>query len=363
MKANHRTYRLLAMVLALVMVIAMFPSSVIAAGTTIAGSPETVKVGIDAAAHRENDFNKGWKFYLGDNSSASNENFDDSGWENVDLPHDFSITQHFTASGEAESGFLPGGTGWYRKHFVLDEQNDGKTFLLNFDGVYMHAYVYVNGKFVGEHHYGYTSFAFDITEQLVCDGSTENVVAVKAVNKLPSSRWYSGSGIYRDVTLYALDAVHVDLNGVRITTPDIASGNGTANVKVDVVNDGSSAVSVTVTAKITEKGSDSVLASASADVSVSAGSTAAATIAPVVSSPRLWSIETPNLYTLTVEVSVNGETVDSCDTDFGYRWTEWNSSGFHLNGKAVKLNGVCLHHDLGSLGAAFSMPALRRQLE
>ena len=145
MKANHRTYRLLAMVLALVMVIAMFPSSVIAAGTTIAGSPETVKVGIDAAAHRENDFNKGWKFYLGDNSSASNANFDDSGWENVDLPHDFSITQHFTASGEAESGFLPGGTGWYRKHFVLDEQNDGKTFLLNFYGVYMHAYVYVNG--------------------------------------------------------------------------------------------------------------------------------------------------------------------------------------------------------------------------
>ena len=362
MKANHRTHRLLAMVLALVMVIAMFPSSVIAAGTTIAGSPETVKVGIDAAAHRENDFNKGWKFYLGDNSNASNANFDDSGWENVDLPHDFSITQHFTASGEAESGFLPGGTGWYRKHFVLDEQNDGKTFLLNFDGVYMHAYVYVNGKFVGEHHYGYTSFAFDITEQLVCDGITENVVAVKAVNQLPSSRWYSGSGIYRDVTLYAMDPVHVDLNGVRITTPSIASGNGTANVKVDVVNDGSSAVSAVVTAKITEKGSDSVLASASADVSVPAGSTAAATAAPVVSTPKLWSVETPNLYTLTVEVSVNGDVVDSYDTDFGYRWTEWNSSGFYLNGKAVKLNGVCMHHDQGALGATAYYDAIYRQM-
>ena len=345
------------------MVITMFPTGVIAAGNgTIQGDVEIIKVGSDAASGRENDFNKGWKFYLGDNSSASNANFDDSGWDDVDLPHDFSIIQPYTSSGEAESGFLPGGTGWYRKHFVLDEQNDGKTFLLNFDGVYMHAYIYVNGKFVGEHHYGYTSFAFDITEQLVCDGSTENVVAVKAVNKLPSSRWYSGSGIYRDVTLYALDAVHVDLNGVRITTPDIASGNGTANVKVDVVNDGSSAVSATVTAKITEKGSDSVLASASADVSVSAGSTAAATIAPVVSSPRLWSIETPNLYTLTVEVSVNGETVDSCDTDFGYRWTEWNSSGFHLNGKAVKLNGVCMHHDQGALGSAAYYDAMYRQL-
>ena len=362
MKANHRIHRLLAMVLALVMVIAMFPSGVIAAGTTIAGSPETVKMGIDAAANRENDFNKGWKFYLGDNSSASNANFDDSGWDDVDLPHDFSITQHFTASGEAESGFLPGGTGWYRKHFVLDEQNDGKTFLLNFDGVYMHAYIYVNGKFVGEHHYGYTSFAFDITEQLVCDGITENVVAVKAVNQLPSSRWYSGSGIYRDVTLYALDPVHADLNGVTVTTPDIADGDGTANVKVDVVNDGSSAVSATVTAKITEKGSDSVLASASADVSASAGSRAAVTTKPVVSNPKLWSVETPNLYTLTVEVSVNGETVDSCDTDFGYRWTEWNSTGFHLNGKAVKLNGVCMHHDQGGLGSAAYYDAMYRQM-
>ena len=362
MKANHRIHRLLAVVLALVMVIAMFPSRAIAAGTTIAGPPETVEVGIDAAAHRENDFNKGWKFCLGDNSSASNANFDDSDWENVSIPHDFSITQSFTASGEAESGFLPGGTGWYRKHFVLDEQNAGKTFLLSFDGVYMHAYVYVNGEFVGEHHYGYTSFAFDITDHLVCDGITENVVAVKAVNQLPSSRWYSGSGIYRDVTLYALDPVHADLNGVTVTTPDIADGDGTANVKVDVVNDGSSAVSATVTAKITEKGSDSVLASASADVSVSAGSRAAVTAKPVVSNPKLWSVETPNLYTLTVEVSVNGETVDSCDTDFGYRWTEWNSTGFHLNGKAVKLNGVCMHHDQGGLGSAAYYDAMYRQM-
>ena len=352
----------LAMLLALVLLCSLVPSQVFAADTTVTGEPVTVKLGGNVAAQRENDFNKGWKFNLGDNSSASNPSFDDSAWQNVNLPHDFSITQHFTTDGEAESGFLPGGTGWYRKSFVLSEDVAGKTFILNFDGVYMHAYVYVNGTFVGEHHYGYTAFAFDITEYLECDGDTENVIAVKAVNQIPSSRWYSGSGIYRDVTLYALNPVHVERNGVTVTTPNIASGNGTANVKTELVNDTDAEVSATVTTKITEKGSNSVVATASTTVSVSAGSTAVATTAPVVSSPKLWSVEKPNLYTVVTEVSVNGEVMDTCEDDFGYRWTEWNSTGFHLNGKAVKLNGVCLHHDQGALGAAAYYDAMYRQL-
>ena len=220
MKHTFQTRRLLALALTLIMVISMFPARAFAAeGTTIVGTPELVKLGSDAAAQRVNDFNMGWKFNLGDNSNASNQNFDDSAWDNVNLPHDFSIIQHFTSSGEAESGFLPGGTGWYRKSFVVSEESANKTFLLNFDGAYKDTYVFVNGTFVGEHHYGYTNFAFDISEHLICDGATQNVVAVKVVNQLPSSRWYSGSGIYRDVTLLALDPVHVDLHGVTVTTP------------------------------------------------------------------------------------------------------------------------------------------------
>ncbi|MBP3659845.1 MAG: discoidin domain-containing protein [Oscillospiraceae bacterium] len=355
MKHTHHPHRILALLLALVMVISMAPAQVFAAGSTIVGSPETVKLGTDAAALRENDFNKGWKFYLGDNSAASNPNFDDSAWTAVDLPHDFSITQHFTASGEAESGFLPGGTGWYRKSFVIDEAHAGKTFLLNFDGVYMNAYVYVNGIPVGEHHYGYTNFAFDITDYLTCDGATQNVVAVKAVNELPSSRWYSGSGIYRDVTLYALDDVHVDLNGVQITTPDIADGNGTANVKVDVVNDGRIPADVTVRTTI-----DGVAGEAT--VTVPAGSTAEAELEVEVASPALWSLENPNLYTARTEVLVNGQVVDSCEDTFGFRWTEWKSTGFYLNGQAVKLNGVCMHHDQGALGSAAYYDAMYRQM-
>ena len=354
--------RLLCLVLAMVMVLTMLPVRTNAAGITIPGAPETVLANRNDAAHRENDFNKNWKFFLGDNSNASNKNFDDSSWANVNVPHDFSITQHFTTSGEAESGFLPGGTGWYRKHFVLSSDAAGKTFLLNFDGVYMHAYVYVNGSFVGEHHYGYTSFAFDITEHLVCDGVTENVVAVKAVNNLPSSRWYSGSGIYRDVTLLALDPVHVDLHGVTVTTPDIASGSGKTNVVTQLVNDSNAAVSATVKTTIRAKGSEPALATASATVTVAAGATATASTAPVVSSPQLWSVEAPNLYTVTTEVTVGGRVVDTHTTDFGFRWTEWKSTGFFLNGKAVKLNGVCMHHDQGALGAAAYTDAIYRQM-
>ena len=354
--------RLLCLVLAMVMVLTMLPVRTNAAGITIPGARETVLANRNDAAHRENDFNKNWKFFLGDNSNASNTNFDDSSWANVNVPHDFSITQHFTTSGEAESGFLPGGTGWYRKHFVLSSDAADKTFLLNFDGVYMHAYVYVNGRFVGEHHYGYTSFAFDITEHLVCDGVTENVVAVKAVNNLPSSRWYSGSGIYRDVTLLALDPVHVDLHGVTVTTPDISTGSGKTNVVTKLVNDSNAAVSATVKTTIRAKGSEPELATASATVTVAAGATATASTAPVVSSPNLWSVEAPNLYTVTTEVTVGGRVVDTHTTDFGFRWTEWKSTGFYLNGKAVKLNGVCMHHDQGALGAAAYTDAIYRQM-
>ena len=355
MKHTFRSNRLLALILALVMVLSMFPASVLAAEHTIIGSPERVELGADAAAQRVNDFNMGWKFYLGDDSNASNQSFNDSAWENVNLPHDFSITQHFTASGEAESGFLPGGTGWYRKSFVIGEEAAGKTFLLNFDGVYMNAYVYVNGTFVGEHHFGYSNFAFDITEYLVCDGATQNVVAVKAVNELPSSRWYSGSGIYRDVTLYALDPVHVDLHGVQITTPGIAEGDGTAAVKVELVNDGAAAANVTVKTTI-----DGVAAEAT--VAVPGYGTAEAELEVEVADPALWSIEDPNLYTAEIEVLVGGDVVDSCEETFGYRWFSWNSQGFQLNGENVKLNGVCLHHDQGALGAAAYYDAMYRQL-
>ena len=359
MKKHTKLHRSICVLLSLLLVISLLPATAFAASNTtgtISGPEETVQVESGEVA-RETNFNEGWKFYLGTSSTAQNVNFDDSGWKSVTLPHDFSISQSYTTSGEAESGFLPGGTGWYRKTFTLPESAGGKTLLLNFDGVYSDAYVYVNGTLVGEHHYGYTSFAFDISNYVTCDGATENVVAVKAVNTVPSSRWYSGSGIYRDVTLITADPVHVDLNGTYVTTPNISSGNGTVNVAVDVVNDGDSSASVTVTNTVVKTGD-----SASITVTVAAGETVTATASPVVSSPELWSPDSPTLYTVRTELSVEGQVVDTYDTTFGFRYFSFDSTGFHLNGQNVKLNGVCLHHDQGALGSAAYYDAMYRQL-
>lgn len=347
----------LVLTLAIILGCMALPAAAAAPTGTVTGSPETIQVSTGVGTERENNFNEGWKFYLGDSTSASTPGFNDSSWESVTLPHDFSISQPFTTSGEAESGFLPGGTGWYRKTFTMPASAAGKTVLLQFDGVYSDAYVYVNGTFVGQNHYGYTPFAFDISAYLKCDGVADNVIAVKAVNNVPSSRWYSGSGIYRDVTLVVTEPVHVDYQGTYVTTPDISTGKGTVQVETDVVNDGTSRVQVTV--KNTVVGTN---ATATATVTVDPGQTVTATASPVVSDPALWSVENPKLYTVRTELSVNGEAVDTVETTFGFRYFSFDSSGFHLNGEHVKLNGVCLHHDQGALGSAAYYDAMYRQL-
>lgn len=334
-------------------------------GITIAGDPETVRLPGSLQDTREMNFNEGWKFYLGTSSSAQTPNFNDSDWDNVTLPHDFSITQSYTTSGEAESGFLPGGTGWYRKTFILPESYASKQLFLNFDGVYSDAYVYVNGTMLGENHYGYTSFAFDITDEVTCDGSTENVIAVKAVNNIPSSRWYSGSGIYRDVTLAATDSIHVDRYGTQVTTPNIGNGDGTVHIETDIVNENESTDAVQVTVKNTvytragEKASDTV----ESNITVQNGQSVTDTSDVLVGNPALWSVETPNLYYVRTELWVDDTLTDSYETTFGFRYFSFDGTyGFKLNGQNLKLNGVCLHSDQGALGSASYYDAMYRQL-
>ena len=357
MKQRRRMVSLL-LALAIILGCTVLPAAASAAPTdTVPGTPVTIPVSAGVGTERENNFNEGWKFSLGNINSAMDPGFNDSDWDSVTLPHDFSISQSFTTSGEAESGFLPGGTGWYRKTFTMPDSAEGKTVLLQFDGVYSDAYVYVNGTPVGENHYGYTPFAFDISAYLKCDGVTDNVIAVKAVNNVPSSRWYSGSGIYRDVTLVVTNPVHVDYQGTYVTTPDIEKKIGTVQVETDVVNDGDSSVEVTVTNTVVETGDQ-----ASTTVIVPADQTVTVTASTVVSSPELWSVESPKLYTVRTELSVNGEVVDTVETTFGFRYFSFGTSGFHLNGENVKLNGVCLHHDQGALGSAAYYDAMYRQL-
>ncbi len=314
----------------------------------------------------ELNFNKQWKFNYGDVANAQSTAYSDKSWDDVSLPHDFSIIQDFTTRGtEGESGSLPGGTGWYRKSFILPQSVHDRVFILNFGASYQETTVYVNGTKVGENFNGYNSFSFDISDYLHFDGATQNVIAVKVVNNIPSSRWYSGSGLIGDVTLSVLRNIHVGLYGTQILTPDLASSNGTdgtTNIKVEIHNDAATNENINVVADIMNA-SGSVVATTSQSLSISGNTTKNITLTAEVPAPALWSVDTPNMYTARVRIEENGEALDEYYTDFGYTWSAWSqSTGFSLNGQKLKLQGVCMHHDQGGLGAVQEYDAIYRQL-
>ena len=313
-------------------------------------------------------FNDDWKFNLGEAENAQQKEFDDSGWENIQIPHDFSMDQEFSAQYEAESGFLPGGTGWYRKHVVFPKEYEGKTLTLNFDGVYNHAYVYVNGTKIGENFYGYNDFSLDITDYVTCDGKTENVISVKAVNEFPSSRWYSGSGIYRDVTLAVSGDIHVAEDGTYVTTPNLEkeqNGDVTVHVETDVKSERDASDTVTVRTTVLDKDGKVVSKEAAeTEVTLDAEAEKTAKQDVLVNKPKLWDCEEPNLYYVQTEILDGENVIDSYETEFGFRYIDFDSeTGFWLNGEKVKMKGVCVHHDQGALGAASYYDAVKRQVE
>lgn len=336
----------------------------------MSSEPELVYINtVSDSSVRTQNFNENWKFYLGDASGAEGEQFDDSAWKNVDLPHDYSIDQEYTTAGEAESGYKLGGIGWYRKSFTVGEALKGKTVRIDFDGVYMDSTVWVNGHQLGNHPYGYSPFSYDITEYLKFGES--NTITVKANHQTPSSRWYSGSGIGRDVDLVITDPVHVDRDGVVVTTPELSDSNKTqvkTHLKTVVTNKGNKDASVKVVQTVIPRGGTSEQAIArveSAATNIAAG--ASATVeqdAITTAAPELWTLDNPNLYTVRTEIKQEDRVVDSYDVDFGYRFFNFDANtGFSLNGEGMKLKGVCMHHDQGSLGSVDTHDALERQVK
>ncbi|MEU2751866.1 glycoside hydrolase family 2 TIM barrel-domain containing protein [Streptomyces collinus] len=315
----------------------------------------------------------GWRFALvnpggitdptGSYADAHLPGHDDSGWREIAVPHDWSIeqtptTEHCTTSG---TGFLPGGLGWYRLAFTLPPALAGKRISVEFDGVYMESTVYCNGKEAGRHPYGYTGFALDLTDLVHTDGSTGNVIAVKVQNRLPSSRWYSGSGIYREARLVITEPVHVARWGTRVTTPEISAERALVRVATSVVNASGADADVEVVSRIVDRKGRTVARTSSA-AAVTAERTATQEL--TVRRPELWDFETPHRYTLHTELRVGGRTADTYRTVFGFRTFRFDpDEGFFLNGTHHKIKGVDLHHDLGALGAAVSIDAVRRQLE
>ena len=295
-----------------------------------------VAIALSMQARQRDNFDKGWLFILGDSAQMATPTYNDNHWRKLCLPHDWAIEGDFYAGNPsgAGGGALPGGIGWYRKHFLLDcEAEPGGRYFIEFDGVYMNSTVYVNGQEVGHRPYGYSSFEYDITKYLK---RGDNVIAVKVDNSdQPNSRWYSGCGIYRHVWLTKTNAVHVKHWGVHVQA-DAKTGQ----IKVEADVEGNN-----------YKVRNTVYDASGKEVGLK------------VKNPHLWSVEDPYIYKVRTQVLVGGKVVDEVWTTTGFRDFKFDAeTGFWLNGKNFKLNGVCEHHDFGCLGAAVNEDAMHRKL-
>ncbi|TYA71746.1 glycoside hydrolase family 2 TIM barrel-domain containing protein [Seonamhaeicola marinus] len=292
------------------------------------------------------DFNFNWKFIKGEHSSAETLSYNDTSWEDVRLPHDWSILAGYQKENTAAStGFSEGGIGWYRKEFQVPKTDEGKAIWIEFDGIYNNAAVWINGTKLGFRPNGYASFSYDLTEHL--NYGENNVVAVRVDHTAyVDSRWYTGSGIYRDVRLVKTSKVHIPQWGVRVTTPNVDKSRASVHFESKVVgaND-----NVEIETQILD-GNGTQVAYGKTDV-LAEGNKGILTLN--VENPSLWGIQTPNLYTAIISIKHNGALVDKVTQEFGIRKFRFDSNkGFFLNGENVKIKGVNLHHDAGAVGAA-----------
>ena len=314
---------------------------------------------------RRLEFDRGWRFHLGDIPDAiSRAELDDSDWRPVDLPHDWSIELDRSPASPSGSagGFFPAGVGWYQKRFPVTDELRGTTVLVEFEGVYMNAEVWLDEHFLGRQPYGYTSFSFDLTPHLAA-GSEHTLRVMVDNGGQPNSRWYSGSGIYRHVWLWHGDQVHVGPHDVWVTTPEVSTSDATVRVRTSVTNDTDAEREVTVRSRVVAprgRTADSV----DRTETIPAGGRLEYTQDLLVRRPKLWSPDEPQLYRLETEIRIGRKVVDTASTSFGIRSVEISAaSGLRLNGEPTELRGGCVHHDNGPLGAASYDRAEERKVE
>jgi len=315
--------------------------------------------------HDVQSFNQNWKFTLADSTmNASSMVFNDNSWRTLNLPHDWSIESDFSKDypATAGGGALPGGLGWYRKSFTVDKDNKGKHVYIDFDGVYRNSEVWINGISVGKRPYGYISFRYELTPYIKF--GENNVIAVKVDNsKQPNSRWYSGSGIFRNVWLTILNPIHVDLWGTYVTTPNINSDSAEVSIQTTIRNDSKYLRSILVE-QILYDAQGKLVTKIRGSLYVNTGVSHQYLQILNVKKPVLWSIENPYLYKLVTRTYFFGSLTDEYVTSVGIRSFTFDvNKGFFLNGKHVKINGVCNHQDLGALGTAINTRAIERQLQ
>ena len=311
------------------------------------------------------EFNQGWSFHLGDVVQAMSPDFNDSSWRILNLPHDWSIEGEFDVMNPASpgGGALPGGVGWYRKTFTVNSQDSAKLFFIDFDGVYCNSEVWFNGQYLGKRPNGYISFRYELTPHMKFNNQP-NILAVRVDNsQQPNSRWYSGSGIYRNVWLVMVNKVYIDHWGTFVTTPEITGDSARVSVISAIRNKLPDDKELTVKTSIFDQEGKKVAESASEEKIFSQGKVKIQHFLGV-KDPDLWSVSSPVLYKAITELKYDGKVRDRYETAFGIRHFEFDSlKGFSLNGQHLKINGVCNHHDLGCLGSAINTRALERQLE
>lgn len=308
-------------------------------------------------------FNRGWRFAKGEYESAERPHFDDSSWRELDVPHDWSIEEEIDPGMEngGMQGYFPRRTvAWYRNRFRWKPEWQGKKITIQFDGVHNYSEVWINGERLGLRPYGYASFEYDLTHHLV---ETTNLIAVKVDNTSPlMDRWYSGSGIYRHVRLIVTEKLHVETWGTYVTSSAVSAREAIVHVQTKLRNDDLSELNCTVLAEILDPEGQVVAQDrSSATLDGMSGGSVVHTLA--VPAPKRWSPDSPERYTVYTSIYREGSLVDDFVTPFGIRELHFDpGKGLFLNGVSVKLKGVCIHHDLGCLGAAFHEQAMERRL-
>ena len=329
-------------------------------------------------------FNDNWKFRLEDSADYATPDFDDTAWRLIDVPHDWSIEGKYDKNNPSgpQGGYMPCGIAWYRKSFILPDSLQNKRIYIRFDGVYMKSQVWINGRMVGEYPNGYNAFQYDITP-FVNRGNARNVVAVKVDNSLqPASRWYTGSGIYRDVSIIATSQQHFAHDGIFVTTPEVTNERASVAIKAHVIcnawpetrfnwtdntdlyvwtrnlgsknsKDGNRRISKDCTIEFTLTAQDGTIVGRNA-IAKNMGDFTEYDIESsiTVDKPSLWSPDSPALYNLTCRLLCGDELLDSKTFSIGIRSIEFSNKGMKTNGKVDKLKGVCLHQNVGPFGVA-----------
>lgn len=304
----------------------------------------------------------------GEKLEITQPSFNDSTWRSLTLPHDWGIEGPFQQDLPSETGKLPwSGVGWYRKHFTVDAEKKNWNYHLDLDGAMSYAAVWCNGKLVGGWAYGYSSWQLDLTPFLNFGG--DNVLAIRVDNPADSSRWYPGGGIYRNVWLEKTSLVHVEHWGSFVTTPEVSAESASVGIKTKIANRLPRPVEVRVATQIYKLSSngtpegEALATSGVVTLTIPADATLLTSTELKLANPRLWDVKQPDRYLAVTLIKQDGRIVDRYEAPFGIRTTKFTANdGFHLNGKRVPLQGVCLHHDFGSLGSAFSTRAAERQL-